>query len=87
MTEQDIYIIAKEWIGKDHEDSAVDWVKLMAADLSRRFEYEKSKLKNHGVIGDDVMSFSAADMQRAYNNGSEDYSTHRSRFFDIKDYS
>jgi hypothetical protein len=52
MTEQDIYIIAKAWIEKDHEDSAVDWVKLMANDLSRRFEYEKSQLKNHGGIGD-----------------------------------
>lgn len=40
MTAEDIYIIAKAWLEKDHEDSEVDWVKLMANDLHRRFTYE-----------------------------------------------
>ena len=39
MTENDIYIIAKAWIEKDHESNAVDYIKLMAADLYRRIDF------------------------------------------------
>ena len=54
-------------------------------DMIEYCEHLESKLKNLGVIGD-VVSFSAADMQKAYSNGSSDYQTHRSQFFNIKDY-
>lgn len=41
ITEQDIYRIAKAWIDKDHENSSVDWIKLMADDLARRIRNER----------------------------------------------
>lgn len=36
MNRDDIYIIAKAWLDKDHENSSVDWIALMADDLARR---------------------------------------------------
>jgi hypothetical protein len=45
MTEQDIYQIAKAWIEKDHENSSIDWVKLMANDLARRIQIENEAYK------------------------------------------
>lgn len=36
LSNEDIYHIAKSWLEKDHDDSSVDWVKLMADDLHRR---------------------------------------------------
>lgn len=47
MDKEKIYTIAKAWIEKDHENSAVDWVKLMADDLSRRFDSELEQVKNN----------------------------------------
>lgn len=55
MKAEDIYFIAKSWIEKDHENSAVDWIKLMADDLHRRFNYELEK------IGFDYYVFSKKD--------------------------
>ena len=45
MTEQDIYQIAKSWVDKDHENSSIDWVKLMANDLARRIQVENEAYK------------------------------------------
>ncbi len=45
MTEETIYQIAKAWIDKDHPNSSIDWVKLMANDLSRRIQNENEAYK------------------------------------------
>lgn len=47
MKANDIYVIAKSWIEKEHENSAVDWIKLMAEDLERKITYENNVIFNN----------------------------------------
>lgn len=66
MNSETIYLIAKDWIKKEHENSNVDWVKLMADDLSRRFDYELNKKL---AILDVSKRYSEKDMDDAYDKG------------------
>lgn len=59
MTENDIYIIAKAWIEKDHESNAVDWVALMAADLYRRIDFhtqQKAEAQQQETLISDLLA-------------------------------
>jgi hypothetical protein len=76
MTEQDIYQISKAWIEKDHENSAVDWIKLMAADLHRRFEYQKELVKES-----DSLPLVSVSSIRAYVAGMNNDQRHN--FFSL----
>ncbi|OQY72826.1 MAG: hypothetical protein B6D44_09075 [Ignavibacteriales bacterium UTCHB2] len=73
MTEQDIYQIAKAWIDKDHENSSVDWVKLMANDLARRIQYENQAYKEcmEKFIAIEYWN-EASKFLSAYDNGLAD---------------